>query len=101
MPAPRAPPPLSAAQDVCASYRRPCVMDVKIGYRTWYDWADPAYIAKCREKDGCTSQGRLGFRLCGARVWRRGAREWQTADRHWGKGLDDAAVAAALRDFAA
>jgi len=95
---------------VCAPYAKPCVLDVKLGPRTWYAWAEPAYVEKCRAKDGATSQAASGFRLCGARAYRPAAAgaaaaagEWWTADRHWGKGLrsDDGGIARALRRFAA
>lgn len=86
--------------DICARYKQPCVLDVKLGHRTWYEWASDAYIAKCKPKDEGTTQASLGFRLCGARVFQQITGEYWAADRQWGKRLAGAAdVAEALRRF--
>lgn len=36
-------------EDLARGYRHPCIVDIKIGYRTWYPEAgDEAYIARCK-----------------------------------------------------
>lgn len=97
-------------EDVAAGLRRPCVLDAKLGLRTWYAWADPATLAKCRSKDETTTQSTLGFRLCGLKASRAdddggggggGSKEEWCADRHWGKTLRGASdVDGALERFA-
>lgn len=37
-----------ALEDAAAGYASPCVLDAKIGLRTWYPWAPPALINKYR-----------------------------------------------------
>jgi inositol-polyphosphate multikinase len=55
-------------EDVARGYRRPSIMDVKIGFRTWYHGASESYISKCKAKDAETTQARLGFKVCGMQV---------------------------------
>lgn len=44
-------------EDLARGYRHPCIVDIKIGYRTWYPEAgDEAYIARCK----CVSAGPQG-----------------------------------------
>lgn len=57
-------------KDLVFGYRRPCVMDVKIGYRTWYSAGDATYNERARQKDENTTQSSIGFKICG----------WQTYD---------------------
>ncbi|GBG00134.1 inositol polyphosphate multikinase beta-like [Raphidocelis subcapitata] len=88
-----------ALEDAAAAYASPCVLDAKIGLRTWYPGAPPALIEKYRSKDEATTQSSLGFRICGVRVARLDGSVWR-ADRHWGKGLGPEGAVDALRRFA-
>ncbi|KAK7283840.1 hypothetical protein RIF29_13588 [Crotalaria pallida] len=55
-------------EDVVSSYSNPCVMDVKIGSRTWYPQASEEYISKCLKKDRELSSITLGFRISGLKL---------------------------------
>ena len=55
-------------EDVAHGYRRPCIMDVKLGRQTWYPGADPAYAERCAARDAATMQAAVGFRICGLQV---------------------------------
>ncbi|KAK6940512.1 Inositol polyphosphate kinase [Dillenia turbinata] len=67
-------------EDLVSSCLSPCIMDVKIGSRTWYPEASEAYIERCFKKDRETSSLELGFRLSGIQIyeskelgyWKRG-----------------------------
>ncbi|CAO2815980.1 unnamed protein product [Amaranthus hypochondriacus] len=56
-------------EDVIATYTNPSIIDVKIGYRTWYTQATQAYIEKCLKRDRETSSLALGFRVSGLRFY--------------------------------
>lgn len=56
-------------KDLNFGYRRPCVMDVKIGYRTWYSAGDATYNERARRKDENTTQSTIGFKICGWQVY--------------------------------
>lgn len=55
-------------EDVAQHYRRPSIIDIKVGYQTWYADADPSYIQRCQIKDAQTTQAALGFKICGMQV---------------------------------
>eukprot|EP00884_Botryococcus_braunii_P001371 jgi/Botrbrau1/11234/Bobra.0038s0006.1 len=87
-------------EEVTALYRKPCVMDVKIGYRTWHPGEAPAALLKARKRDADTCQSTLGFRICGMQVYRQGSETPWRADKEWCKQLSGGAVLDALRSFA-
>ncbi len=86
-------------EDVARMYDRPAVMDVKIGIRTWYEDAAPDYIAKCMDKDACTTQSTLGFKICGMQVYRNSLQGFWRASKQWCKTLTEASVDNALQSF--
>lgn len=57
-------------EDVAKRYRHPSIIDIKLGFRTWYPTADQRYIDKCKAKDASTTQAALGFKICGMQVFR-------------------------------
>nr|CAC35322.1 hypothetical protein [Linum usitatissimum] len=56
-------------EDLTSTRLHPCVMDIKIGSRTWYPEASQAYIEKCLKKDVESSSPFLGFRISGLQVY--------------------------------
>lgn len=73
-------------EDVTAGYSRPCVVDLKIGLRTFSRTGhDCAYIAKRSAHDTRSGQAEVGFKVCGMQTWEfagreRGARRGERAD---------------------
>lgn len=55
-------------EDVTRKYRRPSIIDIKVGLQTWYAGADQKYIERCRLKDAATTQSILGYKVCGMQV---------------------------------
>jgi 1D-myo-inositol-tetrakisphosphate 5-kinase/inositol-polyphosphate multikinase len=86
-------------EDLARSYSHPCIMDIKIGHRTWYPQADPAYIERCRAKDAATTQAALGFKICGMQVYRHGQGGYWRASKRWCKTLPEVLVDKALLSF--
>ncbi|CAI0547983.1 unnamed protein product [Linum tenue] len=56
-------------EDITSGHSKPCVMDIKIGSRTWYPQASEDYIQRCFKKDRETSSLSLGFRVSGLQVY--------------------------------
>ncbi|KNA04979.1 hypothetical protein SOVF_194640 [Spinacia oleracea] len=56
-------------QDVVSDYVKPCIIDIKIGSRTWYPQASEDYVAKCLRKDRGTTTVSLGFRISGLQIY--------------------------------
>ena len=53
-------------EDITHRFRRPCIMDVKLGRRVWDDYAEQDKID--REKKKYPAQEIIGFRIIGMRV---------------------------------
>jgi Inositol polyphosphate kinase len=87
-------------EDLARWYRHPCIMDIKIGYQTWYKHADPDYIDRCKRKDAATTQASLGFKICGMQVYRHARGGYWRASKRWCKTLPEALVDKALASFA-
>ena len=59
-------------EDVTSGYAKPCVIDLKIGLRTFSpNGHDPAYIAKRSKHDIRSGQAEVGFKVCGMQTWER------------------------------
>ena len=52
-------------EDVAKGYRHPSIVDIKVGFKTWYPGAEPRYVERCKLKDAATTQAALGFKICG------------------------------------
>lgn len=35
-------------EDLARACRHPCIIDIKVGFRTWYPQADGSYIQRCK-----------------------------------------------------
>ncbi|KAM1339723.1 hypothetical protein ACFX2I_038468 [Malus domestica] len=60
--------PHLALEDIVSSRINPCILDAKIGARTWYPQAAEDYLQRCLKKDRETASLELGFRISGLQV---------------------------------
>lgn len=86
-------------QDVVYGYSKPCVMDVKIGYRTWYSSADERYNQRAKKKDSSTTQSRIGFKVCGWQVYDKAKRKFHRVSKSKCKTMSEIQVREALKKF--
>ncbi|KAJ5656438.1 hypothetical protein N7507_008388 [Penicillium longicatenatum] len=56
-------------ENVASGFRRPNVLDVKLGARLWADDAPPAKRSKLDAVSKETTSSSLGFRIAGMKVW--------------------------------
>ncbi|PWY84888.1 SAICAR synthase-like protein [Aspergillus heteromorphus CBS 117.55] len=56
-------------ENVAAGFKRPNVLDVKLGVRLWADDAPPTKRAKLDAVSKETTSSKLGFRIAGMKVW--------------------------------
>lgn len=85
--------------DVTLPYRRPSIMDVKVGHQTWYDGASPEYIEKCKVKDESSTSSALGFKVCGLQVFNGTSDDYWRPGKQWSKCLDVERVRDVIRRF--
>lgn len=86
-------------ENMAGSYKRPNVMDVKIGARLW---ADDTIEEKRRKLDKVaaeTTSGSLGMRIAGMRVWHEGNKQYQVYDRHYGRQFTAENVRKGFEEF--
>lgn len=86
-------------EDLTHGFQHPCVMDIKLGKKTWYEGASEKYIQKCLEKDASTTSGKLGFRVAGMQVYEPSSGNSWKADRKWCKDITEENMEAILGRF--
>lgn len=86
-------------EDVARSYDHPAIIDIKVGKKTWYDEADEGYIERCKLKDSATTQGSLGFKICGMQVFRHRIGGYWRASKTWCKTITEDTIDCALESF--
>ncbi|XP_078154865.1 inositol polyphosphate multikinase beta-like [Carex rostrata] len=84
-------------EDLLHGYTSPCVMDVKIGARTWYPQASESDFDKYLKLDRESTTVPLGFRLCGLQVHHESGR-WKP-DRNKVRKYTVTDVRQVLRQF--
>ena len=96
---PSSPPrPYLVLSDVTAPYRRPCVLDVKVGTRTFDESAD---VRKQNEELAkYPLQAAFGFRIAGWKRWDSAAGGvWDVRDKLWGRSVQPHQMLSALEQF--
>jgi Inositol polyphosphate kinase len=73
-------------EDLTWQRRSPCIMDVKIGTRSYDDTASPAKIAYERQK--FPLQSVVGFRVQGIKIYDASERVYIEYDKHVGRGIE-------------
>jgi 1D-myo-inositol-tetrakisphosphate 5-kinase/inositol-polyphosphate multikinase len=56
-------------ENVVAKFKRPNILDLKLGARLWADDAKPEKRVRLDKVSGETTSGSLGFRIAGMRIW--------------------------------
>lgn len=86
-------------QDAVYGYSKSSIMDVKIGFRTWYPAADEEYKVKAKRKDSTTTQGTIGFRICGMQIYNKLEKQFHRWTKSTCKRMSETQVFEALKRF--
>lgn len=85
--------------DVTRQFAQPCIIDIKIGYQTWYPSATDSHIQKCKVKDAATTTSELGFKICGMQTYNAESGGYWRATKEWCKELNVSSVKSCLGQF--
>merc|ERR1719221_1599646 len=68
-------------EDLASSMQKPCILDLKMGYKQRSKSYTQAKRERCRQKSLESTSHLLGFRLCGI------DKEDEFHDKYWGRNL--------------
>lgn len=83
-------------EDLTQGYRRPCVLDIKMGTRQHGVSASPEKATRHTAKCKSTTSYELGLRLCGMQIYRVSDGQYMLKDKHWGRALKKSDLLPAL-----
>ncbi|KAK8806573.1 hypothetical protein WA588_003139 [Blastocystis sp. NMH] len=86
-------------EDLNASYRCPCILDMKLGTRTYWDGAPPEKVERHIRVCKATTSGSLGIRICGMRTYQPNSGRRVLKDKVYGKSLTNGTLQNALALF--
>lgn len=81
-----------ALENLLNLYRKPCVMDVKLGTQLYDEFCSEEKKERMREAARATTSLKLGFRITGIKVYDPSKREFITYDKFFGKNLTEETV---------
>ncbi|GFS18089.1 kinase [Elysia marginata] len=85
--------------NVVAGFKKPCILDLKIGSRLHGDDASSTKVASQTGKCSRTTSSSLGVRLCGMQVYQITADRFMNLDKYHGRTLTVETLQLTLRDF--
>jgi hypothetical protein len=84
-------------EDITHRYRKPCILDVKVGRRVWDDFAEKDKID--REKKKYPAQETLGYRIIGMRVYQPSTDDYVYYDKWYGRSIREDTALQAVTNF--
>eukprot|EP01083_Nonionella_stella_P020650 57274_1 len=76
-----------ALEDMTRHFKRPCILDLKIGFRQYGNDASPLKVQMQRAKVKATTSHSVGLRLCGMQAFQVGSRNYRFRDKYFGRRL--------------
>eukprot|EP00188_Purpureofilum_apyrenoidigerum_P006116 Plantae.Rhodophyta-Purpureofilum_apyrenoidigerum.ctg894.p1 GENE.Plantae.Rhodophyta-Purpureofilum_apyrenoidigerum.ctg894~~Plantae.Rhodophyta-Purpureofilum_apyrenoidigerum.ctg894.p1 ORF type:complete len:331 (+),score=45.91 Plantae.Rhodophyta-Purpureofilum_apyrenoidigerum.ctg894:372-1364(+) len=86
-------------EDLTAKFKVPCILDCKLGTRTYDDDASPAKAQRHMEKCRITTSGTLGIRFSGMQTYRKDTNEFLFRDKYYGRKLRAEDLLGSLVEF--
>lgn len=86
-------------ENVASKFRKPCILDLKMGTRIHGDYDDRDKRLRHQMKSAATTTKKLGIRLCGMQVYDARTNSFHCRDKYFGRTLDRSALKSALCRF--
>uniref|UniRef100_F6ZNK2 Kinase n=1 Tax=Ciona intestinalis TaxID=7719 RepID=F6ZNK2_CIOIN len=86
-------------ENVASQFRKPCVLDLKMGTRIHGDFDDEEKRLRHEKKCAATTTKKLGIRLSGMQIFDASTGSFLCRDKYFGRKLDRAGLRGLLRQF--
>jgi inositol-hexakisphosphate kinase len=86
-------------ENLVCKYRRPCIMDMKVGARQYADDSSAAKKQRKMVKAAATTSGSLGLRVCGMQVYKAETGSYVCHNKYFGRALDNRGLKGALVEY--
>uniref|UniRef100_A0A7E4UW97 Kinase n=1 Tax=Panagrellus redivivus TaxID=6233 RepID=A0A7E4UW97_PANRE len=86
-------------ENLTANYRKPCIVDFKLGVRQYGDDASEAKKKSQQKKCAKTTSKSLGLRLCGMQFYDAQSSTYQCVDKYYGRELDRRGLTKMINKF--
>ena len=86
-------------EDLTSQFKRPCVLDLKMGVRHYADGASEDKIRSQSAKSASTTSSSLGVRICGMQVFNVQSGNFEYQDKYIGRKLTPATFKTGLLQF--
>ena len=86
-------------ENIAGNYKKPNVLDIKLGARLWADDAPTEKRARLNKVAEETTSKELGFRVAGMRTWNPAKNQYEIFDKWYGRRLTTDTVGDAIQSF--
>lgn len=86
-------------ENLTKDFRKPSVMDLKMGTRMYSDFASETKIRSQRRKSSRTTSSSLGVRFCGSLKYEARSNDYKRTDKYTGRTADLFTLTSLLQDF--
>jgi hypothetical protein len=86
-------------EDLTSPYKKPCILDVKIGLTSVGEDATPEKAEAMKKKDMGTTTHTLGIRITAMKVYKKKTGEFTSYGKPWGKKVTADTMLVSLKEF--
>jgi len=86
-------------EDISHRYRKPCIMDIKMGITQHLEEMSEEKKALAISKCKNSTSFMMGFRICGIKVYNRETQEYSSWDRFWGRNVPPSEIVHAVSKY--
>jgi inositol-hexakisphosphate kinase len=86
-------------ENLTGKYRHPCVLDLKIGTRTYSDIMSPEKVQLHVDRSAISTTSKLGIRFCGMQLYNPVEKCYNLYDKYFGSSLDEITLKEAIKNF--
>ena len=85
--------------NVIASYKLPCILDLKMGTQIWYPGDSEGKKRRHEEKSSRTTSKSMGLRLQGLQLYNSSKSSWSYKNKYHGRDFDNQKLIETVQKF--